>query len=95
MPENYFLNFKIYERNLSKIALRDFSLTFKVTSQQALDPKKGYSPSVILTNKLFIWYLLVLIITQAESKCETGFFGGCILPNLTYADDIALINTSV
>ena len=39
--------------------------------------------------------MIVAIIWKSESDCQSGFsIGGKLISNLTYADDIALVNTA-
>ena len=53
---------------------------------------KGVKQGDVLSALLFC-IVIAAIITKAEEDCQTGFsIGGQLLSNLTYADDIALIN---
>ena len=54
--------------------------------------KKGIIQGDMLSAILFC-VALAAVILKTEEACNSGYpIGGCILPNLSYADDIALVN---
>ena len=63
-------------------------------SQDRVKILKGVKQGDILSALLFC-IVIAAIIWKSESDCQSEFsIGGELISNLTYADDIALVNTA-
>ena len=80
--------------NLLKAVYDDFQASIRTDlgNSRFVNIKKGVKQGDMLSAILFC-VALAAVILKTEDNCQTGFsIGGRILSNLSYADDIALVN---